>query len=716
MIPYKGKVTLEKTLKYIETMGYNLNYNFTDLRFRLSEEDISYYIFKLIKQDKLSDGLDILPHLCEVLGVSVVNKENKKLLDEYVDLYLKNVELFPEDEDLDKLVSSFNDKKIPLEFLRYMFSNKAFNFTTESTPTLNHFIDYLMKSRQYYTDDRALLSSVINLVESVDAEDLMFGSDKDITKIIEKKLNDDRKSNGIYNVDEFTLEELDRKLSEFESLATDLQNLVDLTEQQINEIKQETKDSKDAIVSTRIQTLKSLKLEAGKVINNFRKAYMELLNKEKENLVSQKDMLMADMQVEFGKKKLELETLASNVGQRIAIELGRIRQQSSYSIDQMKDFISNNEEVRKMFDVAKQDQAFLSRLAKMDSIPMPELASSVMPGAVGAVPVAGAIAMPSIIVPKPEREVVEKINYYFDTNIPFKDRFKELMDKKKEDIKKTGAIYHKKFDDLLTIILNNDVPYMFGPSGCGKTYMIEKQLAKLLGLDVVTNGFIMYETDILGFNNANGVYVPSNFYRCYKYGDIIFLDELDNSSPSSTIVLNSFIGNDDDSYYTFPNGDRVKRHFNFRILAAGNTRGNGRTESHNTRKKIDEAVMQRLTPVEIDYDNRIEEKILVDYPGWYNFAINFRNAIKEIKIGGSDGPNYNGTLTTRDIEAIRRYKRDDSFSDEKIIEYEVIENKDVDYLNQIIEEMETLESQGQFTEGGIELFEKFKVLSKNRRY
>ena len=46
------------------------------------------------------------------------------------------------------------------------------------------------------------------------------------------------------------------------------------------------------------------------------------------------------------KKKLELESLASNVGQRIAIELGRIRQQSSYSIDQMKDFSSNNEEVK----------------------------------------------------------------------------------------------------------------------------------------------------------------------------------------------------------------------------------------------------------------------------------------------------------------------------------------------------------------------------------
>jgi len=716
MIPYKGRVTLDKTIKYLrDEKSYLIDindFNISDLKFRLDEEEISKILFMFYKNDMELSNLKNINHFCEIFNVSIKSSHNKTELMELINLYLKNKNLFPSEEYIDRLFSCFSDKKIGLEYLRYIYTNKRI----EKLEIVNSFINYLIQARPFYVDDRALLTSAINLVNSIDESNLLFGSDKDIAKIIEKKLNDDRKANGIYNVDEFILEELDRKLSEFESLATDLQNLVDLTEQQINEIKQETKDSKDTIVSTRIQTLKALKLEAGKVINNFRKAYMELLNKEKENLVSQKDMLMADMQVEFDKKKLELESLTSDLGQRIAIELGRIRQQSSYSIDQMKDFISNNEEVRKMFDVAKQDQAFLSRLAKMDNIPMPELGTSVMPGAVSTVPVAGAIAMPSIIVPKPEREVVEKINYYFDTNIPFKDRFKELMDKKKEDIKKTGAIYHEKFDDLLTIILNNDVPYMFGPSGCGKTYMIEKQLAKLLGLDVVTNGFIMYETDILGFNNANGVYVPSNFYRCYKYGDIIFLDELDNSSPSSTIVLNSFIGNDEDSYYTFPNGDRVKRHSNFRILAAGNTRGNGRTESHNTRKKIDEAVMQRLTPVEIDYDNRIEEKILVDYPGWYNFAINFRNAIKEIKIGGSDGPNYNGTLTTRDIEAIRRYKTDDSFSDEKIIEYEVIENKDADYLNQIISEMETLESQGKFTKGGIELFEKFKVLSKNRRY
>ena len=364
-----------------------------------------------------------------------------------------------------------------------------------------------------------------------------------------------------------------------------------------------------------------------------------------------------------------------------------------------------------MFDVAKGDQAFLNRLAKMDMIP--DEMSNIGAGAVVA---QTGIAVPSIIVPKEERVISEKINYYFDKSIPFKDRFGEIMAKKQEDIEKNGAIYHEKFDDLVTMVLNNNTPYMYGPSGCGKTFMVQKQFANLIGLDIVTNGYIMYEADILGFNNANGIYVPSNFYRCYKYGDMLFLDELDNSISSSTVVLNSFIGKGEDSSYTFPDGDRVKRHPNFRILAAGNTRGNGRTVSHNTRQKLDEAVLQRLTPIEIDYDNRIEKKIFEKYPDWYNFATNFRNALKGITLDGNDGPNYKGTITTRDIVSIKGYKDDNSFSDDKIIEYEVIENKDPDYLNQIINEMENLEDQGEFTTGGKKLLTKFKTLSQRRKY
>lgn len=712
MIPYKGKVTLARTIKYIEdNMKYFWldslkTYDFSRLRFKLNEQDLSEIIIKAANEDFNLSYLDTLLDMCNSLGIDLVNDKNKKIMNQLVDLYFKNKYIFPEGKDFSNLMSSFNDKSLAVEFLRHIYSEK----NIQDVEVTNKLINYLIKARQYYVDDRALLTSAINLINSVNEEDFTLGNSDKINKLTDKKIIEDKKANGIYNVDEFTLEELDKKLVEFGELASTLENLVEITDQQIKLMREESKKNNDEIAIIRLNTLKKLKQEANKILTNFDANYLELLNKEKESILHQKDILMADIETEIEKKKLELQAIASSVGQRIAIELGRIRQQSDYSIEQMQEFISNNEEVKKMFDVAKEDKAFLSRLAKMDNIPMPNI------NATGAVIAQTGIAVPNIIIPKEERIVSEKINYYFDKSIPFKDRFGQLMALKQEDIEKNGAIYHEKFDDLVTMVLNNNTPYMYGPSGCGKTFMVQKQFANLIGLNVVTNGYITYESDILGFNNANGIYVPSNFYRCYKYGDMLFLDELDNSISSSTVVLNSFIGKGEDSSYTFPDGDRIKRHPNFRILAAGNTRGNGRTVSHNTRQKLDEAVLQRLTPIEIDYDNRIEKKILEKYPDWYNFAINFRDALKEIKLDGNDGPNYKGTITTRDIVSIKGYKDDNSFSDDKIIEYEVIENKDPDYLNEILTEMERLEAEGKFTTGGKKLLTKFKTLSKGRKY
>lgn len=711
MIPYRGKPTIQRTIKYIEdNMSYNWidslkSFDTTNLKFRLDEESLSEVILKLVENHIHPGELSFVLKICESLNLSVANKENKQVFDEILDLYVKNISRFPNNENFDKLMSSFNDKKIALEYLKYIYSNKQI----DEVYIINCFIDYVIKARQYYVDDRALLSSAIEVLNSIDESDLQFGHQDVIKKATERKIIDDRKSNGVYDIDQFTLEELDRKHSELESLFDSLEGLSQMADQQIDLIRKETQNSNSELTDSRIKTLKLLKTESNKILTNFRTQYLELLNKEKENIINQRDILIAEMDTEFQKRKLELEALASNIGERIVIELGRIRNVSDYSMEQIQNFVSNNEEIKKMIEVAKTDEAVLSKLSKLDKIPVQQLSS---PSLIQSSP----IAVPSIVIPKPERKIEEKINYYFDPKIPFKDRFNELMQKKQEDIEKTGAIYHEKFDDLVTFILNNNTPYMYGPSGCGKTYMIEQQLAKLLELDVVTNGYVMYESDILGFNNANGVYVPSNFYRCYKFGDIIFFDELDNSNSASTIVLNSFIGKGVNSAYTFPDGDRIERHPNFRILTAGNTRGNGRTVSHNTRTKLDEAVMQRLTPIEIDYDNRIEEKILKDYPDWFNFAINFREALKNLKIEGSDGVNYNGTITTRDIESIKRYKDDNSFSDEKIIQYEVIENKDSDYLNQILREMEELEINGKFTKESAELLEKFKVLSKQVKY
>ena len=54
----------------------------------------------------------------------------------------------------------------------------------------------------------------------------------------------------------------------------------------------------------------------------------------------------------------------------------------------------------------------------------------------------------------------------------------------------------------------------------------------------------------------------------------------------------------------------------FRMIAAGNTDGQGRNEVYQARGKIDESVQQRFTPVYLGYDEEIEKAILAKYKDW----------------------------------------------------------------------------------------------------
>lgn len=312
--------------------------------------------------------------------------------------------------------------------------------------------------------------------------------------------------------------------------------------------------------------------------------------------------------------------------------------------------------------------------------------------------------IPNILFPE---EFNKNINYFFDESVPFKTRFEKLMELKEKDIIDNGAVYHEKFDDILTMILENQTPYIYGPSGCGKTYMIERQIAGLLGQNITTNGYVLNEQDILGYiNSSNGNYVPSNFYRCYKLGDIIFFDELDSSLENSTVVLNRFIGSKDEKYI-FPNGEELKRHPNFRIVSSGNTDGSGKSI---IRQKIDESLMEKLTPIEINYDSKIEEKILEKYPGWYNFGTYFRKAAADINSNSKNIVNNISTFTTKDASNIKNYLENKSFTDEQILLYEIIATKSEDYLNMIYRNMEGYNNNGEITKEGQKILKLYKNL------
>ena len=155
-------------------------------------------------------------------------------------------------------------------------------------------------------------------------------------------------------------------------------------------------------------------------------------------------------------------------------------------------------------------------------------------------------------------------------------------------------------------------------------------------------------------------------------------DELDNGNSKATVKLNSFLSNQTDSYYHFPGGEKVMRHANFRVIAAGNTDGNGADINYSTREKIEESVQQRMIPIYMGYDNRVEKAILSAYPDWFEFGCAFRAATDEWE--QSSGIPAQGIFTTRDAFRIKQYLENGSFTKEKIMNYEFVQTKEAEYL------------------------------------
>ena len=602
-----------------------------------------------------------------------------------------------------QLSSAFDNKELVLEALNQIKQQfNLENFSVDNQDNLAKLISYPFKARMYYLDDRSLLSSFGELLRTNGLVDYLY-SDNDINRVINRKIKEDRKRDGIYDVDRGTLAEINRKLDMINEESSKLQILINTATSIIAEIKAQVKMSRDELTDMKIKSLEELQIKANKILEDFNAKYLELLSEEKDSINNQKVELFAELQRELSKKKEELKMIVKQIGSAVEVQLGRINAASDVSVEKLEEYINSNERIKELIESTKQSDSYLQGLKILS-----EHVSTVPQE--GDTPTTRIITSPTIVIPQ-ERIVDPKVNYFFDSRIPFEERFDKFL-QIKDKLESQGEIFHEKFDDVAKFVMKGRAPYLYGPSGCGKTYMVNNQLASILNANVVTNGYVIYEQDILGYtNSATGQYVPGNFYRCYKYGDIIFLDELDNGVANATVVLNGFTGGNNTSY-TFPDGLNTKRHPNFRMIAAGNTNGSGRTVAHNTRQKMDESVMQRLKAVECGYDNRIEDRILVDYQDWLNFVKQFRKAVENISTISGE-PNTIGIFTTRDAEELKEDLEDNSFDMEKLLQYYFIQTKDADTLNSIYTYLNN-RKRSEYNDGAEKILRKFNNMVEPR--
>lgn len=185
---------------------------------------------------------------------------------------------------------------------------------------------------------------------------------------------------------------------------------------------------------------------------------------------------------------------------------------------------------------------------------------------------------------------------------------------------------HKALEDVLLMVVAGTSPFLVGPAGSGKTTLAE-QIAKALGREFYMAARVTSEFKLVGFVDAQGRTVRTQFREAYEHGGIFLFDEVDASDPDAMTAFNAALAN---GLADFPDG-MVKRHPDFAAVAAGNTFGRGADRQYVGRNQLDAAALDRFQVYEVDYDEALELK-LAGNDDWTKYVQKVRKAVENQKV------------------------------------------------------------------------------------
>jgi len=183
----------------------------------------------------------------------------------------------------------------------------------------------------------------------------------------------------------------------------------------------------------------------------------------------------------------------------------------------------------------------------------------------------------------------------------------EIKDVKGE--RREVGVQHKEFENILKLVSMRMDVFLVGPAGSGKTTCCES-VAKALDLPFFVQpvGLQTTKSDLLGFMNANGIYVPSLLRKAYENGGVYLMDEIDAGNANVLTVINAMMSN---GVAGFPD-QMVARHPDFVFIAAGNTYGKGSDRQYVGRNPIDAATLDRFVIIDFEYDEAFEKALGCD--------------------------------------------------------------------------------------------------------
>lgn len=188
--------------------------------------------------------------------------------------------------------------------------------------------------------------------------------------------------------------------------------------------------------------------------------------------------------------------------------------------------------------------------------------------------------------------------------------------------KPLGLAHHRTADIIKAVAAGVNV-YLHGPAGSGKTTAAQNTAEALL-VPFYFAAKVESEYLLLGFKDARGETVRTQFREAYEHGGLFLFDEMDASSPAAIVALNAALAN---GVCPFPDGT-IKRHANFHCIGAGNTTLNGANRQYVGRTQMDAASIDRFAFIEFGYDEVLELE-LASNKDWCRTVQGYRHAVAE---------------------------------------------------------------------------------------
>ena len=200
------------------------------------------------------------------------------------------------------------------------------------------------------------------------------------------------------------------------------------------------------------------------------------------------------------------------------------------------------------------------------------------------------------------------------------------LPEKTEPVKFEGT-QHYQFGDLLLCLRAELNVMLCGPASSGKTYSAH-QAAIALGLDFHAQGAVSYAHELLGYIDAHGKYVTTEFRKAYEQGGLILLDEFDASSAEAPLVINAALAN---GFCAFPDG-MIQKHPSFLCVTGTNTDGSGATMQYSGRARLDGAFLDRFVKIDWQIDPAIEKGKAAQFGNWLSAVREVRQWIESRQI------------------------------------------------------------------------------------